>query len=429
MNLLSGFLPIWAITAAGWAAGRFDVLGGQAQFVLARFAFVFAMPALLFLTLSRTGLSRLATPGIAVFGLSLLLMFGLGLALSHRVFRRRPADRAIGAMAGSYVNSANLGIPVAVQLLGDASFVIAIALFQTLFVTPVVIALIELDTGGGRRRPLRLLLLPLRNPVIAASAAGTAVAALGLRLPPQATAPVEMLGGAAVPAALFALGLSLHRRREDAAPGVSGGAPAAPSRQARSGSPAVAGRQAETGERGLGEPVPAGEWQDRGATVGAGGRRECGGTLPAGRRDGRGTIQAGRRPDHGGTVPAGGRPPRERPSPTGKRAAVGESPPGERADGPAALAPVRARRAERYVLVLLKTVVHPLLAYALARAFRLDGHELYAVVLCAGLPTAQNAFVYAAEYRLDTALVRDAVLLSTVLSTASLSVITWLLAA
>ncbi|MFD0428096.1 AEC family transporter [Streptomyces zhihengii] len=145
-------------------------------------------------------------------------MFAVGLVVGRRVFRRRPADRAIGAMAGSYVNSANLGIPVAVQLLGDASFVIAVALFQTLFVTPVVIALIELDTGGERRRPLRLLLLPLRNPVIAASAAGTAVAALGLRLPPEATAPVEMLGGAAVPAALFALGLSLHRRREGAAP-------------------------------------------------------------------------------------------------------------------------------------------------------------------------------------------------------------------
>ncbi|MFE7384866.1 AEC family transporter [Streptomyces zhihengii] len=316
MNLLSGFLPIWAITAAGWAAGRLDVLGGQAQFVLARFAFAFAMPALLFLTLSRAGLSRLATPGVAVFALSLLLMFAVGLVVGRRVFRRRPADRAIGAMAGSYVNSANLGIPVAVQLLGDASFVIAVALFQTLFVTPVVIALIELDTGGDRRRPLRLLLLPLRNPVIAASAAGTAVAALGLRLPPEATAPVEMLGGAAVPAALFALGLSLHRRREDAA------------------------------------PAPA-------------------------------------------QVPV----------------------------------PVRARRGERYVLVLLKTVVHPLLAYALARwAFRLDGHELYAVVLCAGLPTAQNAFVYASEYRLDTGLVRDTVLLSTVVSTASLSVITWLLA-
>ncbi|QNP61699.1 AEC family transporter [Streptomyces genisteinicus] len=334
MTVLAGFLPIWVITAAGWAAGRLDVLGGQAQFVLARFAFVFAMPALLFLTLSRAGLSRLATPGVAVFALSLVLMFALGLVLGRRVFRRGRADRAIGAMAGSYVNSANLGIPVALHVLGDASFVIAVALVQTLFVTPVIIVLIELDTGGPRHRPRRLLLLPLRNPVIAASAAGAAVAALGLRLPPEATAPVEMLGGAAVPAALFALGLSLDRRR------------------------------------------PAGDT------------------------------------------------PRE--SPATVRTATGGPGPEKRSapDGPR-----RYEKAERYVLVLLKTVVHPLLAWVLAHAvFRLDGDDLLAVVLCAGLPTAQNAFVYASEYRLDTRVVTDTVLLSTVLSTASLSVIAWLLA-
>ncbi|WP_455359703.1 AEC family transporter [Streptomyces sp. SYSU K21746] len=67
--------------------------------------------------------------------------------------------------------------------------------------------------------------------------------------------------------------------------------------------------------------------------------------------------------------------------------------------------------------------------YALGRwLFGLDGHALFAVVLCAGLPTAQNAFVFASEYRLDTGLARDTVLLSTLLSMASLSLITWLLA-
>ncbi|MCP3818150.1 AEC family transporter [Streptomyces sp. A3M-1-3] len=73
-------------------------------------------------------------------------------------------------------------------------------------------------------------------------------------------------------------------------------------------------------------------------------------------------------------------------------------------------------------------MAQPLLAYALGRwLFELDGHALFAVVLCAGLPTAQNAFVFAAEYRLDTDLARDTVLLSTLLSMGSLSLITWLL--
>ncbi|MFF7193422.1 AEC family transporter [Streptomyces sp. NPDC008079] len=79
-------------------------------------------------------------------------------------------------------------------------------------------------------------------------------------------------------------------------------------------------------------------------------------------------------------------------------------------------------------MVGLKTVVHPLLAYLLARyAFTLSGHALFAVVLCAGLPTAQNAFIFASEYRLPTDLPRDTVLLTTLLSMVTLTLIAYAL--
>jgi predicted permease len=314
VTVLSGFLPIWVITALGWTAGRFGVLGEHGQSVLGRFAFTYAMPALLFVTLSRARVSDLVNPGVAGFAASVLIMLGLGLLIGHRVFHRKRSERAIAAMAGSYVNSANLGIPVAVHVLGDASFAVAVALFQTLFVTPLILTLLDLDTEPGAGAGRRLLRLPLRNPIIAASAAGVTVAALGLRLPETVTAPAHMLGGAAVPAALFALGMSL---------------------------------------------------------------------------DTRGTGSA--------------------------RLPLAEAAPGA--------------RAERHVVVILKTVVQPLVAYALARwVFGLEGHDLLAVVLCAGLPTAQNAFIFASRYRLDTRLVSDTVVRSTLLSMGSLTVITWLLA-
>ncbi|MFK4226766.1 AEC family transporter [Streptomyces sp. NPDC019890] len=203
MNVLSGFLPIWAITGVGWAAGRFNVLGSQAQSVLGRFAFAFAMPALLFLTLSRARVSELAGPGVAVFAASLLIVFALGLLLGRLVFRRSQADRAIGAMAGAYVNSANLGIPIAVHVLDDASFVIAAALFQTLFITPLILVLIDLDVRRGvRDRWSRIAQLPLRNPIIAASAAGVTVCVtvdlvgFGGRVPGHRRAHAQMRCGA-----------------------------------------------------------------------------------------------------------------------------------------------------------------------------------------------------------------------------------------
>ncbi|WP_069462770.1 AEC family transporter [Actinacidiphila rubida] len=305
--VIGGFLPIWAVTALGWFAGRHRILGDEAQTVLGRFAFTFAMPSLLFLTMSRSHVGDVATPGVAAFALALLTVFGTGLALSRWVFRRRLADQSIGAMCASYVNSANLGIPIAVNVLHDTSFIIAAALFQMLFITPLIIILIDLDTHRGVGRLwLRILQLPFRNPVVAASAAGLLVAALGEgdHLPTELTSPLHTLGGAGVPSALFALGMSLNTRA--------------------------------------------------------------------------------------------------RTSPEG--------------------------RTQRRILVTLKTAVQPALAYTLARGlFGLTGHALFAVVLSSGLPTAQNAFIFASEYGLDTDLPRDTVLLSTLLSMASLSLIAYLL--
>ncbi|MEU9099869.1 AEC family transporter [Streptomyces sp. NPDC048361] len=304
-SVVSGFLPIWIITALGWAAGRFNLLGDQAQHALGRFAFTFAMPSLLFLTMAKSRPGELAKPGVAVFAVALVAVFAAGLVASARLYRRKKAEQAIGAMAASYVNSANLGIPVAVHVLHDTSFIVAAALFQMLFITPVILVLIELDVRRDTDRPwLRILQLPVRNPVVGASIAGVAVAALGWKLPDEVSSPLTILGGGAVPAALFALGMSLTTRTA-----------------------------ADPGER-----------------------------------------------------------------------------------------------AERALLVTLKTAVQPMLAYVLGRwVFGLDGHELFAVVLCSGLPTAQNAFIFASEYRLDTALPRDTVLLSTLLSMASLSLIAVLL--
>ncbi|RLU80647.1 transporter [Streptomyces griseocarneus] len=219
--MISGFIPVWAVTALGWAAGRSGVLGPHAQPVLGRFAFTFGMPALLFLTLSTTPVGEIADSGVAAFAIGLLTVFGAGLLLSGTVFRMRPADRAVDAMTASYVNSANLGIPVAVSVLGDTTFIAAAAVFQMLFVTPLIMVLIDLDVHRGvRGQWRRFALLPFRNPVIAASAAGVAVSALGWRLPAEVVQPIRTVGGAGVPAALFALGMSLNTRVSLDAKGV-----------------------------------------------------------------------------------------------------------------------------------------------------------------------------------------------------------------
>ncbi len=65
--------------------------------------------------------------------------------------------------------------------------------------------------------------------------------------------------------------------------------------------------------------------------------------------------------------------------------------------------------------VALKLVVQPACAYLIGLAFGLDGHSLFAVVVLAALPAAQNIFVHAVRYNRGVVIARDSIFLSTLL--------------
>lgn len=211
--MIASFLPIWLLTAVGYLTGRSGILGEEGEIVLSRFVFHIAMPVSLFATLSGTRLDRFSGSAIATFGAGAVLTCLAGVAASRWAFGRGLGDQAISGMSSGYINSANLGIPVAMQLLGDTSFIVSVMLFQLLVITPVVLTVIETQDGSASRSRVRdLLLVPTRNPIIIASALGVAAAGLGLHVPRQVMAPCRLLGAAAVPTALVTLGMSLHGR-------------------------------------------------------------------------------------------------------------------------------------------------------------------------------------------------------------------------
>ncbi|MFH5821809.1 AEC family transporter [Georgenia sp. AZ-5] len=75
-----------------------------------------------------------------------------------------------------------------------------------------------------------------------------------------------------------------------------------------------------------------------------------------------------------------------------------------------------ADRGPLWTAVAMKTLLAPAVAYALGRfVFGLSDAELMGTVIVAALPTAQNVFVYAMRYGRAVPLVRDTVLLSTLL--------------
>ncbi|MFG2310697.1 AEC family transporter [Streptomyces sp. NPDC048566] len=207
-GVLTGFAVIAAVVGVGYVIGRRGYLGDSGREVLTKLAFHVASPALLFTTLAGSDLSVVFSGRLLVTAMSTAVAAGVFVAVG--VVRRWGTGRTtIGALCSSYVNSGNLGIPIAVYVLGDASLVAPVLLFQQIMVTPIALTVLDLS-GGGARGPLwHRALTPLRNPVAVGSLSGVAVSLSGLRLPEPVLDPVRLIGGMSVPAVLLAFGISL----------------------------------------------------------------------------------------------------------------------------------------------------------------------------------------------------------------------------
>lgn len=82
---------------------------------------------------------------------------------------------------------------------------------------------------------------------------------------------------------------------------------------------------------------------------------------------------------------------------------------------------------ELALVVGLKLLVQPTLAYLIGLALGLQDTALFAVAVLAALPTAQNVFVVASRYERGVVLARDAIFLSTIGSVPVIVLLTTLL--
>lgn len=308
-DVLTTFGPIWLLTLAGYLARRGGLFDAGSALTLSRAVYYLAMPAALFLTLWHTPLDGQSVRPFAAFVVSTLCAIGLGWTVAARLSGRDRGESAIWGMSAGYVNSANLGLPIALQVLGDVSLLSEIVLFQVLLVTPVLLVALDRHSDSeGRFRWGRLATLPFRNPVIIASAAGLVASATQLRLPSVPEDSLRLLAGAAVPLALVSLGASLRADRSD--------------------------------------------------------QRSAG-------------------PDGGMVTVAG--------------------------------------------LTSIKLVAQPLVAFLAALALHCDAQQLLAVAVCAGLPTAQNTYIFAQSHASAPVLASRVVVATTVLSMATLASIVGLM--
>lgn len=212
-DVVAGLAVFGVVIAVGWLLVRTRAVPADADGVLTRVCFFAATPALLVTTLSRADLTAVVSRTTAVAVAAELVAIVSAWCLHRLVLRRSTAEATIGALASGYVNAANLGIPVAVLVLGDAATIAPILLLQLLVLTPVTFTVLDAVTRRGNPSRLATLTVPLRNPLLWGVVAGTAANLGGLDLtawcggyPAQG---LEMLGRVAVPLMMLALGMSL----------------------------------------------------------------------------------------------------------------------------------------------------------------------------------------------------------------------------
>lgn len=211
-GIIQGFTVILGVIGVGYLAGRFGVVKGEQRLVLNRVAFSVATPALLFTVLHRSDPSIIVSPVILVTTVSAIVAAGVFVAASRLWFKRDLGATTLGATCAGYVNSNNLGLPVAVYILGDAAYVAPLILVQLILFAPTILAILE-TTRGNQRGAFLALGRAASNPIILASVAGLAFALIGIPVPELALAPIEMIGGAAIPMVLLSFGISLHGQR------------------------------------------------------------------------------------------------------------------------------------------------------------------------------------------------------------------------
>jgi predicted permease len=206
-------LPFFALIGLGWGAGRLRFFPDAATEYLTRFVFYFALSAMLFRFAANLSLAEIFDARFAAAYLAGCLAVYLLATLVARLRGISAAEAAVEAQCAVVGNTGFLGVPLLTALLGQqAAGPILMLLSIDLIVFSSLITLIITGTREGHLSPriVKALLLGLcRNPMIVAMVAGLAVSSLGLSLP----APVEeftaILGAAATPCALFAIGASL----------------------------------------------------------------------------------------------------------------------------------------------------------------------------------------------------------------------------
>lgn len=213
LPILLKTLPFFALIGLGYAAGRSRFFSEDATAAVTKFVFYFALPAMLFGFAATLDIAQIWDGSLAAAYLTGTVAVYLLATAVGWVRRLDTATCAVEAQCSVIGNVGFLGLPMLALLLGQAAVAPMILILSIDLI--VFSSLIVILITGSREGALSLSILRtigtglIRNPMIVAISAGLIWSATGWPIPTPANDFLQILGGAATPGALFAIGTSL----------------------------------------------------------------------------------------------------------------------------------------------------------------------------------------------------------------------------
>jgi malonate transporter len=215
-------LPVFGLIGVGYVAAWTGLLTRATGEALADFVFTIPIPLLLFRTLSSAEMPAAVPWGLwGAYFAGMAFTWALSDAVVRIIFGRDGRAGVVAGIAGTYSNLVLIGIPLILASFGSAG---AVPLFLLIAIHMPVVMIISTilverarpaddpDRANGVAAIARKIVVDgmLRNPIMLGILTGSLWRFTGLNIGDIPASIIDNLGAAAVPCALFAMGMSLR---------------------------------------------------------------------------------------------------------------------------------------------------------------------------------------------------------------------------
>lgn len=213
LQVLGITLPIFLLIGLGYVATRQGLFDQAMLKGLSTFAIFFALPAVLFRSISSNSFADLIVPEffLAYAGAS-ITVFAFMYVLVRYILKEHGQRAAMWALGSSFSNTLMIGLPIYTLMFGLEAFVIPLAmivLVETLIMLPMSLVLAESSGQSHQSLLPRIVnsLKPLtRNPLMIAIAVGIVASVFSVPIPAVVDRVVDLLAVTVSGVALVGIG-------------------------------------------------------------------------------------------------------------------------------------------------------------------------------------------------------------------------------